>query len=90
MEQFKKFDFVIFHTPMDENEKKEVYLVLEEDEEAMDVEFDRMKVMEIHQTLSIPAINTFSKEGFKLFYRPTEEEKEQIKKGKSAFPKAVL
>jgi hypothetical protein len=81
MEQFKKFDFVIFHTPMDENEKKEVYLVLEEDEEAMDVEFDRMKVMEIHQTLSIPAVNTFSKEDFKLFYRPTEEEKQQIIKG---------
>ena len=82
MEQFKKFDFVIFHTPMDENEKKEVYLVLEEDEEAMDVEFDRMKVMEIHQTLSIPAVNTFRKEDFKLFYRPTEEEKQQITQGK--------
>lgn len=90
MEQFRKFDFVVFHTPQNEAEKKEVYLVLEEDEEAMDVEFDRMKVMEIHQELLFPAVNVFHKSDFKLFYRPTEEEKEQIKKGKSAFPKAVL
>ena len=84
MKGLKEFDFVIFHTPMNEQEKGEIYLVV--DELADDEDVPSIKVMEIHQTLSIPCINTFIKEDFKLLYRPTEEEVEQIKQGKKVQP----
>lgn len=84
MNVLKQFDFVKFHTPINEKEKKEIYLVV--DELADDEDVRSLLVMEIHQTLSIPAINTFRKEDFKLLYRPTEEEVEQIKQGKKVQP----
>lgn len=80
METFKEFDFVKFHTPMNESEEKEIYLVV--DELADDEEIFSMEVMEIHQTLPIPCVNTFSKSDFKLHYRPNAEEIETIKSGK--------
>ena len=85
MDGLKEFDFVVFHTPMNEQEKTEVYLVV--DELADDEEVSSLKVMEIHQKLSIPSINTFHKSDFKLHYRPTESEIEQIKSGKKLEPK---
>jgi len=84
MNGLKQFDFVIFHTPLNEEEKKQVYLVV--DELADDEDVPSIKVMEIHQTLPIPGVNTFHKEDFKLFYRPTDEEVEQIKSGKKIEP----
>jgi hypothetical protein len=84
MNGLKQFDFVKFHTPMNEQEEKEVYLVV--DELADDEDVRSLKVMEIHQTLSIPCVNTFHKKDFKLHYRPTDEEIEQIKSGKKVEP----
>ena len=82
MNGLKQFDFVKFHTPMSEKEKKEIYLVV--DELADDEDVHSLLVMEIHQTLSIPGINTFHKEDFILHYRPTEVQVEAIKKGAKA------
>lgn len=84
MNGLREFDFVIFHTPMNEQEKGEVYLVV--DELADDEDVRSLKVMEIHQTLTIPCVNTFNKSDFKLYYRPTESEIEQIKSGKKLEP----
>ncbi len=77
------FDFVIFHTPENPEEAKEVYLVV--DELAGDEDVTSMLVMEIHQTIPIPCVNTFRKRDFKLFYRPSEDEVDRIKSGKSDF-----
>lgn len=86
MKGLKEFDFVVFHTPMNEQEKREIYLVV--DELADDEDVPSIKVMEIHQkTNFLPCINTFRKADFKLRYRPTEEEIEQIKLGKKVEPK---
>ena len=82
MKGLKEFDFIIFHAPMNEQEKGEIYLVV--DELADDEDVPSIKVMEIHQTLSIPGINTFHKEDFILHYRPTEVQVEAIKKGAKA------
>jgi hypothetical protein len=84
MNGLKQFDFVKFHTPMSEQEKKEIYLVV--DELADDEDVHSLLVMEIHQTLTIPGINTMHKSDFKLHYRPTESEIEQIKSGKKLEP----
>lgn len=78
-QQFKHLDFVKFHTPVDDNESKEIYLVVDDEECAGSDEVKSLKVMEIHQTLPLPCVNTFVKADFELFYRPTEEEKLQIK-----------
>ena len=84
MNGLKQFDFVKFHTPLNEQEENEIYLVV--DELAEDEEVASLKVMEIHQTLSIPSVNTFHKSDFKLYYRPTESEIEAIKSGKKVTP----
>jgi hypothetical protein len=84
MNGLKEFDFVVFHTPMNEQEEKEIYLVV--DELADDEEVSSLKVMEIHQKLTIPCVNTFHKSDFKLHYRPIESEIEQIKSGKKLEP----
>jgi polysaccharide deacetylase 2 family uncharacterized protein YibQ len=84
MSKFKKFDFVTFHTPMNEQEEKEIYLVV--DDLADNESVRSILVMEIHQTLSIPSINTFHKADFKLHYRPNESELEAIKSGKKVIP----
>jgi hypothetical protein len=84
MNGLKEFDFVVFHTPMSEQEKTEIYLVV--DELADDEDVRSLKVMEIHQKLTIPCVNTFHKSDFKLHYRPTESEIEQIKSGKKVTP----
>ena len=86
MSGFKKFDFIVFHTPMNEQESKEVYLVVDDEECLNDESTTSILVMEIHQTISIPCVNTFRKRDFKLFYRPTDEEVEQIKQGKKVEP----
>lgn len=78
-ELFKEFDFVKFHTPMNAEEQSEIYLVV--DELADNNEVPYMKVMEIHQKLSIPVINTFRKSDFSLHHRPSKEEIKTIKKG---------
>ena len=88
MNKFKHLDFVQFHTPIDDKEKKQIFLVV--DEGAHLDEVKSLKVMEIHQTLSIPCVNTFTKKDFKLFYRPTEEEIAEIKSGKVSLPKKSL
>jgi hypothetical protein len=80
MNGLRQFDFVKFHTPMSEQEEKEIYLVV--DELAHDESVTSMKVMEIHQSLSLSGVNTFSKADFTLHYRPTESEVEAIKSGK--------
>lgn len=80
MSAIKKFDFVKFHTPTNEQEAKEVYLVV--DDLAGDEDVKSLQVMEIHQKLSIPCINTFRKEDFMLDYRPTEAQLIAIMSGK--------
>lgn len=84
MNGLKEFDFVKFHTPLNEREEGEIYLVV--DKLADDEDVPSIKVMEIHQTLSIAGINTFHKSDFVLHYRPTESEIEQIKSGKKVTP----
>jgi hypothetical protein len=82
MNGLKQFDFVKFHTPINEDEEKQIYLVV--DELADDEDVKSILVMEIHQTLTIPGINTMHKSDFKLHYRPTEVQVEAIKKGAKA------
>jgi hypothetical protein len=73
---------VKFHTPINEDEEKQIYLVV--DELADDEDVKSILVMEIHQKLTIPGINTMHKSDFKLHYRPTEVQVEAIKKGAKA------
>ena len=80
MKGLRKFDFVKFHTPTSEQEANEVYIVV--DELADDEDVKSILVMEIHQTLTIPGINTFQKADFVLDYRPTEAQVEAIMSGK--------
>jgi len=81
MSSFKKFDFVKFHTPIGEQEAKEVYLIV--DDLAEDEDVKSLQVMEIHQTLSIPSVNTFCKSDFKLDMRPSESQIKEIISGKN-------
>lgn len=71
-------DFVVFHTPLDDFERLAIYLVVDKF-----TDFDRIDVMEIHQKLTFPGINRLPKADFKLYYRPTEEEKARILSGAS-------
>lgn len=79
MNKLQYLDFVKFHTPIDEKEQKQIFLVV--DESADDEEHKSLKVMLLGQTLAIKCINTFIKADFELYYRPTEEEKKQITNG---------
>lgn len=83
MNNFEKFDFVVFHTPMNDQEESEMYLVV--DDLASDEDKTSLEVMEMHQKLPIPCINTFRKSDFKLFYRPLKEEIELIQENKKSF-----
>ncbi len=60
---------------MADYEKDQIFLVVDK---TPDDNHNRMDVMEIHQKLSIPCVNTFLKDDFEVYYRPTKEEKLQI------------
>lgn len=81
MKKFQHLDFVKFHTPVDEKEAAQIFLVVDEDT-GEDEERKALCVKEIHQTLPFPCVNTFIKADFVLHHRPTEEEKAEIKKGR--------
>ncbi len=79
MSKFQYLDFVKFHTPIDEKEKAQIFIVV--DKAADDDEHKSLQVMDVNQNLSIPCINTFVKADFELHHRPTEEEKLTITGG---------